>query len=136
MTRVFGLLNNIAPGPAPSTVLSRCPLMSLVVLKIVPARNCKPSSQNGHAAPPKQSRDPEDNPSSVGPEFELKLRGLRAKTNLKVTISDIETITPMPASLSHPELRRRWPLGTERLGLSGRRLIERHDVLALGLGQC
>jgi hypothetical protein len=84
----FGLLNNIAPGPAPSTVLSRCPLMSLVALKIVPARNCSHDSQNGHVAPPKQSRDPEDNPSSVGPEFELKLRGLRAKTNLKITISD------------------------------------------------
>jgi hypothetical protein len=38
----------------------------------------------------------------VGPEFELKLRGLRAKTNLKITISDIETITPMPASSAIP----------------------------------
>jgi hypothetical protein len=45
-TRVFELLDDIAPGPALSTVLSPYPLVSLVALNIIQARN----SHDSHSA--------------------------------------------------------------------------------------
>jgi hypothetical protein len=45
-TRVFELLDDIAPGPAVSTVLSPYPLVSLVALNIIQARN----SHDSHSA--------------------------------------------------------------------------------------
>jgi hypothetical protein len=45
-TRIFEFLDDIAPGPAVSTVLSPYPLVSLVALNIIQARN----SHDSHSA--------------------------------------------------------------------------------------
>ena len=65
-TRVFELLDDIAPGPALSTVLSLYPLVSLVALNIIPARNSHDSHSGGVGSAQTKSRRGRQSTSAAG----------------------------------------------------------------------
>ena len=62
----FELLDDIAPGPALSTVLSPYPLVSLVALNIIPARNSHDAHSGGVGSAQIKSRRGRQSTSAAG----------------------------------------------------------------------